>query len=94
VSYWTDRARELGLFTRLFERDSFETCFESVVDTIATGPAAALASSKALLNDRHGSLASALDAEARAQAVLLGTRDPEEGATAFVERREPEFDGR
>jgi enoyl-CoA hydratase/carnithine racemase len=89
-----DRARELGLVTRLFERDSFEEGVESVVETIAAGPTAALATSKELLNRPSASLARATDEEERAQAALLGSRDHAEGARAFIERREPSFEGR
>lgn len=89
-----DRARELGLLVRLFERDSFEAGVSSVVETIADGPTAALSASKGLLNRSQDSLAAATDEEERVQARLLETRDHAEGAEAFLERREPEFEGR
>lgn len=89
-----DRARELGLVTRLFERDSFEEGVASIVETVASGPTAALAGSKDLLNRSHGSLSEATRDEARTQAVLLDTRDHAEGARAFVDQREPSFEGR
>jgi enoyl-CoA hydratase/carnithine racemase len=89
-----DRARELGLFTRLFERASFEAGVESIVDTVAGGPTAALATSKRLLNDRQDSLQAATAAEARAQAVLLDSADHAEGAAAFLEGRDPDFECR
>lgn len=90
-----DEARELGLFTRLFEADSFETGVERVVETIASGPTVALAQSKRLL-DRglDSSFEQALDNEATAQGVAFTTADHAEGARAFVEQREPSFDGR
>ena len=39
-------------------------------------------------------LAQALEAEAKAQAVNFGTRDTAEAMRAFVQRREPRFEGR
>lgn len=89
-----DRARELGLFTRVFEADSFEAGVENVVDTITTGPTVALTASKRLLNQRTDSFEAATAAESMAQGVAFSTDDHEEGAAAFVEGREPEFDGR
>ena len=89
-----DRARELGLFTRVFESDSFEEGVANVVETIAAGPTVALSASKRLLNGRTDSFEAATSAEAMAQGVAFGTRDHEEGAAAFLDGREPEFQGR
>ena len=89
-----DRARELGLFTRVFEADSFEAGVENVVETVATGPTVALTASKRLLNQQTDSFEAATAAEAMAQGVAFGTRDHEEGAAAFVDGREPDFLGR
>jgi 2-(1,2-epoxy-1,2-dihydrophenyl)acetyl-CoA isomerase len=45
-------------------------------------------------NAAHLSLAQALEAEALAQSVNVGTEDLREAMTAYVERRPPEFKGR
>lgn len=42
----------------------------------------------------HVSLAQALEAEAQAQAVNIGSRDTAEALRAFVEKRTPTFEGR
>lgn len=89
-----DRAREIGLFTRVFETDSFEAGVENVVETIASGPTVALTASKRLLNEQPDSFEAATAAESMAQGVAFSTADHEEGAAAFVDGREPEFDGR
>lgn len=89
-----DRARDLGLFTRVFEADSFEAGVDNVVETIASGPTVALTASKRLLNQRSDSFEAATASEAMAQGVAFATADHAEGATAFVEGRDPSFDGR
>lgn len=88
-----DRARELGLFTRLFDDGEFEEGKQSIVETIASGPTTALSFSKQLLNQEAGSLEEALESEASYQALAMETDDHAEGATAFLERRDPEFSG-
>jgi enoyl-CoA hydratase/carnithine racemase len=90
-----DEAHELGLFTRVFEAASFENGVEDVVSTIAAGPTVALSQSKRLL-DRgvESSFEQALDREAAAQGIAFTTEDHAEGAHAFMEQRDPEFEGR
>lgn len=90
-----DTARELGIYTRLFEADEFEAGVENVVETIASGPTVALTQAKRLLDrGSETSLEQALENEAAAQGVAFSTEDHVEGATAFMEQREPEFEGR
>jgi 2-(1,2-epoxy-1,2-dihydrophenyl)acetyl-CoA isomerase len=45
-------------------------------------------------NAGTSSLAQALETEALAQSVNVGTEDIREALTAYVERRPPEFEGR
>jgi 2-(1,2-epoxy-1,2-dihydrophenyl)acetyl-CoA isomerase len=62
---------------------------------LAAGPPLALSMTKRLLDQSaQVSLAQALEAEAQAQTVNFGTRDTAEAMAAFVQRREPRFDGR
>lgn len=90
-----DTARELGVFTRLFEADSFEAGVENIVATIAEGPTVALQQAKKLLDrGTESTFEAALDREEAAQAIAFTTEDHEEGANAFIEQREPEFEGR
>ncbi len=88
-----DRAREMGLLTRVFEADSFDDGVANVVETIATGPTVALTASKRLLDRRTDSFEAATSSEAMAQGVAFGTADHEEGAAAFVAGRDPSFEG-
>jgi 2-(1,2-epoxy-1,2-dihydrophenyl)acetyl-CoA isomerase len=89
-----ETAEELGLFNHVYEAD-FREQVEAFIDPIATGPTVALRTSKKLIEQGFdGSLRDAQDSEAAAQAAVFATDDHEEGATAFVEGRKPEFEGR
>jgi len=89
-----EAAEELGLFNRVFEAD-FDQQAAEFLEPIATGPTVALRTSKRLIEQGFDtSLSDAIANEAAAQASVLDSRDHEEGATAFLEGREPEFEGR
>jgi enoyl-CoA hydratase/carnithine racemase len=88
-------AADLGLFTSVTDADDFESAAAEYVDQIATGPTVALKASKRLL--RQGGDAgfeAAVVNEANAQTAVFETHDHEEGATAFMEQRDPEYEGR
>lgn len=90
-----ERASDLGLANRVFDTDAFPEEADAFVSEVAAGPTAALRTSKRLL--RRGfevSLETAIEHEAAAQGALFGTEDHEEGVDAFLERRDPEFEGR
>ena len=90
-----DTARELGIFTRLFEHEAFEEGVENIVETIADGPTVALSQAKRLLDrGTESTFEEALDREIAAQGLAFSTEDHAEGTTAFLEQREPEFEGR
>jgi len=87
-------AEELGLFTRVFDTETFESAFSELVTDIAAGPTVALSHAKRLVNrSLDSSLEQALENEATAQGLAFTTDDHEEGTTAFVEKRDPEFTG-
>ncbi|MFO7925501.1 MAG: enoyl-CoA hydratase/isomerase family protein [Halobacteriota archaeon] len=89
-----DAAEELGLFNKVFE-DDFEEHAAEYIGHIASGPTVALKTSKQLIEQSFStSLKDALDNEAIAQAAVFDSHDHAEGATAFLEGREPEFEGR
>ncbi|MDS0284111.1 enoyl-CoA hydratase/isomerase family protein [Haloarcula onubensis] len=90
-----DAARELGIFTRLFETDSFDEGVENLVATIAAGPTVALGQAKRLIDRGAAStFEAALDREEAAQGLAAATSDHAEGTAAFMEQRDPEFEGR
>ena len=66
-----------------------------VAKRIADGPPMALSMSKRMLdNAASSSLVQALETEAIAQNVNMGTSDLVEALTAFAEKRPPIFHGR
>ncbi|MFC7236211.1 enoyl-CoA hydratase/isomerase family protein [Halosegnis marinus] len=87
-----ERASELGIFNHVYE--DFDAEAEEFVASIAEGPSVALETSKRLIEQGLSSdLKQAQDDEAAAQAAVFATHDHEEGATAFMESRSPEFEG-
>ena len=89
-----DEAADLGLFNHVYAED-FEAEVDAFIEQIATGPTVALRTSKKLVDQgTNQSLRDAQDNEAAAQAAVFETHDHEEGATAFMEGRDPEFEGR
>jgi len=88
-------AEEMGVVTDAYPEEEFEERAAEIVAEIATGPTIGLTISKRLIRQNASkSLTEALDDEATAQALALGSRDHEEGASAFMEGRDAEFEGR
>jgi enoyl-CoA hydratase/carnithine racemase len=89
-----ERAADLGIFNHVYDEDEFDDEAAEFVDSIAAGPSIALETSKRLIAQGWTKdLKTAQDDEAAAQAAVFDTGDHEEGATAFMESRSPEFDG-
>lgn len=90
-----ERAHELGLVTRVFPHESFEAEADDYVADLAEGPPLALREIKRLVKEGSDrSISTALDEEARTQAIMFDTEDYREGVRAFLDDREPEFEGR
>lgn len=87
-----ERAREIGLVNRVAE-DAAEAARELLRSILENGPEAIRLSLEALRASDQP-----LDAGLRHEAALFGqalaTDDATEGATAFLEKREPDFQGR
>ena len=88
-------ALAMGLVNRVVPAADLDALVDEWAAKLAAGPTIALSMTKTLLN--HGSTVSmqqALEDEARCQIVSSGTADIVEAMKAFVEKREPHFEGR
>jgi enoyl-CoA hydratase len=90
-----EEAARIGLVNRAVEPEDVLEAALALAGKIASGPTIPIRR----LKDSVGSsgareLAETLDLEARAQVECSKTRDLKEGITAFLERREPRFEGR
>jgi enoyl-CoA hydratase/carnithine racemase len=88
-------ALELGIVNRVVPAAEVDAFVDDWARRLAAGPSIALSMSKRLLNQSFSlSLAEAIEAEAQAQNVNFSTADMEEAFAAFLEKREPRFQGR
>ncbi len=89
-----ERALEWGLVNWVHPDDRLMNEADALVERLAAGPTRSYASSKEALNNFiFGDLDSQLDLEAELQHALGRTKDFVEGASAFVEKRDPAFGG-
>ncbi|WP_105967972.1 enoyl-CoA hydratase/isomerase family protein [Streptomyces geranii] len=90
-----EEARALGLVTWVVAAEDVDAFVDGLGARLVAGAPIAIAQTKALLNEgADRTLRDALANEARAQGVNFATADVSEAFSAFVEKREPSFDGR
>jgi enoyl-CoA hydratase/carnithine racemase len=89
-----EEAREMGLVNRVLSDGDIDAFVDEWAKRLAAGPPIALALSKRMLNNAMNvTLEEALDDEGAAQTVNFGTKDTMEAMQAFIEKREPRFQG-
>ena len=90
-----DRIEALGLANAVVPADELDAVVDGVARQVADGPPMALSMTKRMLdNAATSSLVQALETEAIAQNVNLGTSDLAEALEAFAQKRPPVFHGR
>ena len=89
------RALQIGLVTRLVETEELLPEIRRMADHLAKFAPFVPRTMKAMVHfGMEASLAGALMLEKYAQGALVQTEDKEEGITAFLEKRDPDFKGR
>lgn len=88
-------AERIGLVNQVVSREQLEGKAKELADSLAKSPSIALGLSKiSLYQGWDISLVSAIEREARGQTVCMSTKDAEEAANAFLEKRAPVFAGK
>jgi enoyl-CoA hydratase/3-hydroxyacyl-CoA dehydrogenase len=90
-----ERAENWGLINRAVEDDEFEGTVEAFLDDLLSGPPIALRMAKEVMDEgADENIDAGLRMETQAFGLLLTTDDMMEGASAFLEKRDPEFEGK
>jgi len=88
-------ALDIGVVNRVVRESELDTVVEEWARRLASGPPLALSMTKTLLNNGPStSLDQAVEDEARCQAVNISSADTAEAMMAFIDKREPRFQGR
>ena len=87
-------AREFGVVNRVVPDDELDAFVDGWARRLASGPPLALSMTKSMLNNSYAvSMEQALEDEARSQAVNFASADTAEAIAAFLQKREPTFEG-
>ena len=88
-------ANDLGLVNRVVPAGDLDRFVDDWARRLAAGPPIALSMTKTLLNNSYAvSMDEALENESHTQSLNFTTADVVEAMSAFVEKREPRFQGR
>lgn len=89
-----EQALDCGLVARLSKPEKLQAATEKMATNLAKGPTKAFSETKALLNSSfENTLPQQLYAEENAFADCAASKDFEEAASAFLQKRKPSFKG-
>jgi 2-(1,2-epoxy-1,2-dihydrophenyl)acetyl-CoA isomerase len=89
------QALEFGVVNRVVPAADLDKFVDEWAARLALGPPLALSMTKTMLNNSFAvSMEQALEDEARSQSVNFASADTAEAISAFIQKREPHFDGR
>jgi 2-(1,2-epoxy-1,2-dihydrophenyl)acetyl-CoA isomerase len=87
-------AEAFGLVNRVVPAEQLDALVDDWAARLAAGPPLALSMTKTMLNNSLGlSMDQALEEETRSQAVNFASADTTEALAAFLEKRQPRFEG-
>lgn len=90
----SEKALDWGLINFVVPTEIFEAEIKRVAEQLASGPTLTIGKTKALLNCAHHELLmTQIDKERKMQIENASSKDHEEGLTAFIEKRQPRFEG-
>ena len=88
-------AEAIGIVNRVVPAGDLDAFVDDWAAKLAAGPPLALSLTKTMLNNAFAvSMDQALEDEGRSQTVNFSTADTMEAMRAFIEKREPKFEGR
>jgi enoyl-CoA hydratase/carnithine racemase len=88
------RALSLGLINQVVPPEQVLDAALALAERIARNGPLALSATKQIVRTANTDLAKAQELQAKLQPEVFGSADAKEGATAFIERREPVWTGR
>ncbi len=91
----SEEALRLGLVSEVVPPEELDAAVDRLLEELSALSPLALATAKRILNHAYdGPLALGLELEGLAYGLLRSTHDFREGVEAFLEKREPRFEGR
>jgi len=90
-----EEARALGLVNRVVPPGKYlEEATKIATEIASKAPGAVLAAKEAIAASQESGLSEGLDAESRLFEKLFGTSDKDEGMSAFLDKRKPNYTGK